>query len=72
MDGTIIGFDSFCRDLEGFTDRKPTFEKAGYYRSSLRDFGEGVMALTLSAAQLRDYPLRSLCSFVAKNPGPAH
>ena len=37
MDGTIIGFDSFCRDLEGFTDRKPTFEKAGYYRASRWD-----------------------------------
>ena len=27
--------------LEGFLDGKPTFEKVGYYRSSLRDFGKG-------------------------------
>ena len=27
--------------LEGFLDGKPTFEKVGYDRASLRDFGKG-------------------------------
>jgi len=40
MDGTIIGFGRPGRDLEGFIDREPTFEKAGYYRASRRD-GKG-------------------------------
>jgi len=33
-------FRPSLRDLEDFIDRKPTFEKVGYYRVSRRDFAD--------------------------------
>ena len=40
-------FRPSLRDLEGFLDREPTFEKMGYYRSSLRDFADNA-AMTIA------------------------
>ena len=37
-ESTFGRFRQARRGLEGINDREPTFEKVGYYRSSLRDF----------------------------------
>ena len=34
-------FRPSLRDLKGFGDGEPTFEKVGYFRASLRDFRKG-------------------------------